>query len=155
MRFAPYMIPDEFAKTKKFEEGLRLEVKEKVELFKLKKYAEVVDRALMAEQRILGSKRVFEPKNPNGGQRHYWRDCPQLQSYQIPVVPQPEFRAPQQQFRASETHYRAPYQAPYQDSPNQFRGPANQQTQRPRRQPTQQRPRAPGTARRPEQLTQG
>ena len=36
MRFAPYMIPDEFAKAKKFEEGLRLEVKEKVELFKLK-----------------------------------------------------------------------------------------------------------------------
>ena len=63
MRFAPYMIPDEFAKAKKFEEGLRLEVKEKVELFKLKKYAEVVDRAL-----ILSSKRVFEPKNPNGGQ---------------------------------------------------------------------------------------
>ncbi|XP_021801634.1 uncharacterized protein LOC110745800, partial [Prunus avium] len=53
MHFAPYIIPDESAKAKKFEEGLRLEVKEKVKLFKLKKYAEVVDRALMAEQRIL------------------------------------------------------------------------------------------------------
>ncbi|XP_021830989.1 uncharacterized protein LOC110771064 [Prunus avium] len=68
MRFAPYMIPNESAKAKKFEEGLRLEVKEKVELFKLKKYVEVVDRALMAEQRILSSKRIFEPKNPNRGQ---------------------------------------------------------------------------------------
>ncbi|CAB4278759.1 unnamed protein product [Prunus armeniaca] len=56
MRFAPYMILNESAKAKKFEEGLRLEVKEKVELFKLKKYADVVD-AVMAEQRILGSKR--------------------------------------------------------------------------------------------------
>ncbi|CAB4294395.1 unnamed protein product [Prunus armeniaca] len=104
MRFAPYMIPDESAKAKKFEEGLRLEVKEK-----------------------------------------------------IPVAPQPQpqFRAPQQQFQAPQTQYRAPYQAPYQDSLNQFRGPVNQQTQRPRGQPTRQRPRAPGTARKSEQLTQG
>ncbi|XP_016648315.1 PREDICTED: uncharacterized protein LOC103327202 [Prunus mume] len=147
MRFAPYIIPDESAKAKKFEEGLRLEVKEKVELFKLKKYTEVVDRALMAEQRIPSSKRIG----------HYRRDCPQLQSYQIPVAPQPQsqFRAPQQQFQAPQTQYRAPYQAPYQDSLNQFRGPVNQQTQRPRGQPTQQRPRAPGTTRRSEQLTQG
>ncbi|KAI5335906.1 hypothetical protein L3X38_026040 [Prunus dulcis] len=192
MCFAPYMIPDESAKAKKFEEGLRLEVEEKVEIFKLKKYAEVVDCAIMAEQRILISTRVFEPKNPNGGQSskrqqffpsrsqyqnprsfeatqnsgfcyHCWqigyyrRDFPQLQSYQIPVVPQPQpqFRAPQQQFQALQTQYSAPYQAPYQDSHNQFRGLLNQQTQHPRGQPTQQRPKAPGIARRPEQFTQG
>ncbi|CAL9019225.1 unnamed protein product [Prunus brigantina] len=85
MHFDPYIIPDEFAKVKKFEEGLRLEVKEKVELFKLKKYAEVVDRALMAEQMILSSKRVFEPKNPNGGQSSKrQRFFPSCSRYQKP-----------------------------------------------------------------------
>ncbi|CAB4263275.1 unnamed protein product [Prunus armeniaca] len=68
MCFAAYMIPNESTKAKKFEEGLRLEVNEKVELFKLKKYVEVVDHALMAEQRILSSNRVLEPKNLNWGQ---------------------------------------------------------------------------------------
>ncbi|XP_050142171.1 uncharacterized protein LOC126618121 [Malus sylvestris] len=67
MHFAPYMIPDETTKATKLEEGLRAEIKEKVELFKLKRYAKIVDRALMAEQRILGSKRALEYKNPGGG----------------------------------------------------------------------------------------
>ena len=49
MRFAPYMIPDETTKATKLEEGLRAEIKEKVELFKLKRYDMVVDHALMAE----------------------------------------------------------------------------------------------------------
>ncbi|CAL8089945.1 unnamed protein product [Prunus armeniaca] len=174
MRFSPYMIPDESAITKKFEEGLRLEVKEKVELFKLKNYAEVVDRALMAEQRIPSSKRVFETKNPTGDKvtnaKDFFPLVPDIKIQDhlrqlktedfviiIPVTPQPQlqFRTPQQQFQAPQTQYRAPYQAPYQDSLNQFRGPVNQQTQRLRGQPTQQRPRAPGTARKSEQLTQG
>ncbi|KAB2622737.1 hypothetical protein D8674_024919 [Pyrus ussuriensis x Pyrus communis] len=80
MRFAPYMIPDEITKATKLEEELRAEIKEKVELFKLKRYAEIVDRALMAKQIILGSKRALEDKKPGAGQnskrpRSPWGSC--------------------------------------------------------------------------------
>lgn len=55
MRFSPGIIPNEAA-AKTFEDELDPEIREKVSILKLQKYSEVVDRVLIAEQSILGSK---------------------------------------------------------------------------------------------------
>ncbi|KAL6125409.1 hypothetical protein ACLB2K_073468 [Fragaria x ananassa] len=49
MRFAPNMIPTKLAKAKRFQGGLKPTIKEKVSILKLERYADVVDRALIAE----------------------------------------------------------------------------------------------------------
>ncbi|KAL6179087.1 hypothetical protein ACLB2K_050603 [Fragaria x ananassa] len=61
MRFSPGIILNEAAKAKKFEDGLDLQIKEKVSILKLQTYLKVVDRALIVEQSILGSKPTLEP----------------------------------------------------------------------------------------------
>ncbi|XP_040365116.1 uncharacterized protein LOC121048850 [Rosa chinensis] len=67
MRFSPGIIPNEAAKAKKFEDGLNPEIREKVSILKLQKYSEVVDRALIAEQSIIGSKSTWKPMNLHEG----------------------------------------------------------------------------------------
>ena len=49
-RFGPHMVDTEARKARHFERGLREEIQGPVSLFKLETYAEVVDRALIAER---------------------------------------------------------------------------------------------------------
>ncbi|XP_028057304.1 uncharacterized protein LOC114261264 [Camellia sinensis] len=73
-RFAPYVIPTEARKTRKFEAGLDAEIKDRLEVLKLPTYAEVVDRTYIAEKGIkttrsseMGQKRRFW--EPVGGSK--------------------------------------------------------------------------------------
>ncbi|GMP54125.1 hypothetical protein CsSME_00019385 [Camellia sinensis var. sinensis] len=55
-RFATYVIPTETRKTRKFEAGLDAGIKDRLEVLKLPTYAEVVDRAYIAEKGIKASR---------------------------------------------------------------------------------------------------
>lgn len=70
MRFAPELVPDDYTKARRFEEGLRSSIKEKVVILKLERYADVVDRALIAEQSIIQAKKTLELKKPSRGKRN-------------------------------------------------------------------------------------
>lgn len=70
MRFAPELVLDDYTKARRFEEGLRSSIKEKVEILKLESYADVVDRALIAEQSITQTKKTLELKKPRKGKRN-------------------------------------------------------------------------------------
>ena len=59
-RFATYVIPTETRKARKFEAGLEAGIKDRLEVLKLPTYAEVVDRAYIAEKGIKAS-RFGEP----------------------------------------------------------------------------------------------
>lgn len=65
MRFAPELVPDDFAKARRFEDGLRPSIREKVVILKLQRYADVVDRALIAERSINETNGVCN--NKHGG----------------------------------------------------------------------------------------
>ncbi|XP_028067871.1 uncharacterized protein LOC114270533 [Camellia sinensis] len=55
-RFATYVIPTETRKARKFEAGLDAGIKDRLEVLKLPTYAEVVDRAYIAEKGIKSSR---------------------------------------------------------------------------------------------------
>ncbi|XP_028126742.1 uncharacterized protein LOC114323362 [Camellia sinensis] len=76
-RFAPYVIPTEAQKVRKFEAGLEAEIKDRLEVLKLPTYAEVVDRAYIAEKGIktarssgMGQKGGFGKQLEHQGQPH-------------------------------------------------------------------------------------
>ncbi|XP_057954041.1 uncharacterized protein LOC131148343 [Malania oleifera] len=48
-RFAPYIVPNDAKKARKFERGLRQEIYEQVAVLKVQDFAELVDRAVVAE----------------------------------------------------------------------------------------------------------
>ncbi|XP_062013812.1 uncharacterized protein LOC133730194 [Rosa rugosa] len=146
MRFAPNMILDEYTKAKRFEDGLKPMIREKVAILKLNRYADVVERALIAEQSVLESMKTLDFKTQRlertaqdprvcfqcGKFGHIQKNCPLLQ-----------IRAPQH-------HTYAPY-LPQQN----YQRP--QYGQHPRYQggvPTQARPNGPTSGRQPAQLAQ-
>ncbi|KAF7142831.1 hypothetical protein RHSIM_Rhsim05G0110500 [Rhododendron simsii] len=55
--YAPHMVADENKKARKFEDGLKYEIRKVVRPMRLPTYADVVDRALLVEQEIEESKR--------------------------------------------------------------------------------------------------
>ncbi|XP_028064207.1 uncharacterized protein LOC114267367 [Camellia sinensis] len=82
VRFAPYVIPIEARKARKFEVGLDAEIKDRLEVLKLPTYTRVVDQAYIAEKGIktacssgggqkkwfwepVGGSRVAPPKKVN------------------------------------------------------------------------------------------
>lgn len=131
MRFAPNMILDEFTKAKRFEEGLKSIIQEKVAILKLTRYSDVVERALIAEQSLLEYMKTLEFKTLNEGQSS-GQPTPDLPLYKQtqklertakdPRVcfqcgkighlqkncPQLQFRGPQPQFYAPQPQYYAP-----------------------------------------------
>ncbi|XP_028100720.1 uncharacterized protein LOC114300067 [Camellia sinensis] len=48
-RFAPHMVDTDYKKARKFESGLRNDIRERVNVLKLPTYVDVLDRALMSE----------------------------------------------------------------------------------------------------------
>ncbi|XP_068340300.1 uncharacterized protein [Pyrus communis] len=68
MCFAPEMIPNEANKVQRFEEGLKPAIKENVDILRLTKYVDVVERALVVEQSTPEGKRAWEVRNSSGGQ---------------------------------------------------------------------------------------
>ncbi|GMP77175.1 hypothetical protein CsSME_00033540 [Camellia sinensis var. sinensis] len=74
-RFATYVIPTEARKARKFEAGLDAGIKDRLEVLKLPTYAEVVERAYIAEKGIKASrsgepsfkKRFWERDNKRPG----------------------------------------------------------------------------------------
>ncbi|KAH7838847.1 hypothetical protein Vadar_031889 [Vaccinium darrowii] len=59
-QYAPHMVATENMKARKFEDGLKPEIRKVVRPMRLPTYAEVVDRALIVEQENEESKRIFE-----------------------------------------------------------------------------------------------
>ncbi|XP_028063471.1 uncharacterized protein LOC114266747 [Camellia sinensis] len=51
-RFAPYMVDTNYNKVRHFEEGLRDDILEKVNVLKLETYIEVLDRAIISKANI-------------------------------------------------------------------------------------------------------
>ncbi|CAL9019208.1 unnamed protein product [Prunus brigantina] len=177
MRFAPYMIPDDATKAKRFEEGLRPSILEKVDILKLSKYADVVDRAHIAEH-IPETKRTWDSSSGQINKRtrfntpqsqsqekfgpplcyyykqvgHVKRFCPQLQRYQGTQVQQMLYRPPQVSFRAP-----PPPQiyTTFQPQSNWARPVTSQSPQRPGGQSSQIRPRVPTAGKKSGQFTQG
>lgn len=67
-QFAPHMLPNDATRARCFEEGLRSAIKDKIAILKLTRYADVVERALIAEKSVPETKRVWNPKFTSGGQ---------------------------------------------------------------------------------------
>ncbi|XP_028104026.1 uncharacterized protein LOC114303075 [Camellia sinensis] len=55
-RYAPHMVDTDYKKARKFEGGLHVEVLDRVNVLKLEKYVDVLDRALMAKTNIANLK---------------------------------------------------------------------------------------------------
>lgn len=68
-RFAPHMVDTDYKKARKFEEGLDLEIFDRVGVLKLPTYVEVLDRALMAEATIATKKQTTIPTTKWRGKR--------------------------------------------------------------------------------------
>ena len=83
-RFAPHIIPDDDTKVKGFEDGLCPEIKDKISILKLTRYADVVERALIAKRSALGIKKIWNPKPFSRGQKNKCQRTgpPQHMSYQ-------------------------------------------------------------------------
>ena len=54
-RFAEAMVPNELQRARKFEGGLRDDIKGRVNTFRLATFLEVLDVALIAEKGLVGS----------------------------------------------------------------------------------------------------
>ena len=50
--YAPYLVANDEMKERKFEEGLKYEIRKIVRPFQLPTYAEVLDRAILVEQDV-------------------------------------------------------------------------------------------------------
>ncbi|XP_028055568.1 uncharacterized protein LOC114259742 [Camellia sinensis] len=70
VRFVTYVIPTETQKVRKFEAGLDVEIKDRLEVLKLPTYTEVVDRAYITEKGIKAS----HSGEPNHKKRFWERD---------------------------------------------------------------------------------
>ena len=61
-RFAPHMVDIEYKKARKFEEGLRDTILDRVNVLKLPTYVDVLERAVIAEGNIAAQTRSSEWK---------------------------------------------------------------------------------------------
>ena len=64
--YAPYLVANDEMKARKFEEGLKHEIRKIVRPFQLPTYAEVLDRAILVEQDVEESRRFNERKRSLG-----------------------------------------------------------------------------------------
>ncbi|BFG37957.1 hypothetical protein CerSpe_242310 [Prunus speciosa] len=66
--FASYMIPDDARRAKRFEDGLRGEIKNKVVVLKISRYTEIMDRAYIVERTTPDVRKSWNSKSMSGGQ---------------------------------------------------------------------------------------
>ena len=52
VRYVPHMVDDEYRKAKKFESGLRGPIQDRVNMLNMPTYAEVLDKAILAEANL-------------------------------------------------------------------------------------------------------
>ncbi|KAH9665582.1 Endonuclease [Citrus sinensis] len=85
-RFAPTLVANEGSKYRKFLEGLRPNIKGRVTILKINNYADLVDRAILAEKDILEAQVIRDQrnkKNRQGGPQNgsSYRQGPHSQKY--------------------------------------------------------------------------
>ena len=68
-QFSCHMVDSDYKKAQKFEGGLTLEVFDRVNVLKLLKYVDVLDRALMAEANLAALKQTKTPTTELRGKR--------------------------------------------------------------------------------------
>ena len=64
-RFAPTVVANEGSKCRKFLEGLRPNIKGRLTILKLNNYADLVDRAIIAERDIIQSQAARSNRHNN------------------------------------------------------------------------------------------
>ncbi|CAL2257126.1 unnamed protein product [Prunus armeniaca] len=145
MRFAPYMIPDDATKAKRFEEGLRPSILEKSTYSRAKKRTRF---NTPQSQEKFGPPLCYYCKQVG----HVKRFCPQLQRYQGPQVQQTLYRPPQVPFHAP-----PPPQSytTFQPQSDWARPVTSQSPQHPGGQSSQIRPRVPVAGKKSGPFTQG
>ena len=67
--YAPHMVDTDYKKAKKFEGGLNVEILDRINVLKLLKYVDVLDRAIMAELNIEALKQTDTPSTEWRGKR--------------------------------------------------------------------------------------
>lgn len=60
-RYAPHMVDTGYKKARKFEGGLNVEILDRINVMKLLKYVDVLDRAIIAELNIEALKQTKKP----------------------------------------------------------------------------------------------
>ncbi|XP_028112205.1 uncharacterized protein LOC114310424 [Camellia sinensis] len=68
-RFAPHMVDTDYKKTSKFEDGLDLDISDRIGVLNLPTYVNVLDRALMAEAILAAKKQTLVPTSEWRGKR--------------------------------------------------------------------------------------
>ena len=169
-RFAPHLIPDDVTKAKRFEDGLRPELKDKISILKLTHYVDVVERALIAEKSAPGVKKIWSPKPFNRGQDNKRQKFgpPQQPSYQQTSsgrISRPptcylcgqeghiQTFCPRTQMNQAPRAQQPQFRAPNPPQQNPWRAPVGQPPKRP--QQSHGRPKPVPGAKQPEQLVQG
>ena len=68
-RYAPHMVDSDYKKARKFEGGLNVEILDRINVLKLLKYVDVLDRAIMAEANIEALNQTETPATEWRGKR--------------------------------------------------------------------------------------
>ena len=68
-RYAPHIVNTDYKKARKFEDGLNVEILDRINVLKLLKYVDVLDRAIMAESNIDALKQTETPATKWRGRR--------------------------------------------------------------------------------------
>ncbi|XP_028121115.1 uncharacterized protein LOC114318413 [Camellia sinensis] len=69
VRYAPHMVNTDYKKARKFEGGLDVEVLDQINVLKLKKYVDVVDKAIMAKGNVATVRQAKAPMIELKGKR--------------------------------------------------------------------------------------
>ena len=72
-RYAPHMLDTDYKKARKFEGGLNVEILDRINVLKLLKYVDVLDRAIMAESNIEVLKQTETPGTERRGKRRGYK----------------------------------------------------------------------------------
>ncbi|GFS37738.1 hypothetical protein Acr_00g0053720 [Actinidia rufa] len=83
--YAPHLVATDEMRARRFEDGLRYEIKRVIRPLVLPTYADVLDRAIIVEQDEMEKRKYFDSKkrqnfNNEGLMGHIKRNCPKLET---------------------------------------------------------------------------